>query len=449
MCCFFRLQRERMPSMNSNTDLWNEILKLLSKDLPDTSINAWFGNCRVLEVQENLLLLHCPSEYSREIILGRYADLLKKALKELFGADFELSILTTEEMEQYLDKNRGPASDPFGSEEFTFDRFIVGPSNKFAYAAAKGVGENQVKVYNPLLIYGDSGLGKTHLIYSIAHAFRHSNPKSRIVYIKGDDFTNELIAAIQTGHNREFREKYRLADLLLVDDVQFIAGKVQTQEEFFHTFNTLYESGRQIVLTSDRPPKEMLRLEDRLRSRFEAGLLADIQPPDYETRAAIVKTKAARMGIPLAEDAGKYIAENIKANIRQIEGILKKIRAYIDLQGVGAVNMELVQRITKEIIDSEKAYAPEYIIGKVADFYDISPEDVIGKGKTKDVANARQISTYLIRKLTGQTLEQIGEVMGRDHTTVLHSIRKVEENLQNDPKLVDAVHDITANITNK
>ena len=435
--------------MNSNTDLWNEILKLLSRDLSDTAISTWFGDCRVLEVQENLLLLHCPSEYSRDIILGRYADLLKKVLKELFGADFELSILTTEEMEQYLAQRRSPASDPFGSEEFTFDRFIVGPSNKLAYAAAKAVGENQVKNYNPLLIYGDSGLGKTHLIYSIAHAFRNSNPKSRIVYIKGDDFTNELVNSIQTGHNREFREKYRLADLLLVDDVQFIAGKVQTQEEFFHTFNTLYESGRQIVLTSDRPPKEMLRLEDRLRSRFEAGLLADIQAPDYETRVAIVKTKASRMGIPLAEDAGKYVAENIKANIRQIEGILKKIRAYIDLQGVGAVNMELVQRITKEIIDSEKAYAPEYIIGKVADFYDISPEDVIGKGKTKDVANARQISTYLIRKLTGQTLEQIGEVMGRDHTTVLHSIRKVEENLQNDPKLVDAVHDITANITNK
>ena len=435
--------------MNSNTDLWNEILKLLSRDLSDTAINTWFGDCRVLEVQDNLLLLHCPSEYSRDIILGRYAELLKKALKELFGADFELSLLTTEEMEQYLAKHRGPAADPFGSEEFTFDRFIVGPSNKLAYAAAKAVGENQVKNYNPLLIYGDSGLGKTHLIYSIAHAFRHSNPKSRIVYIKGDDFTNELVNSIQTGRNREFREKYRLADLLLVDDVQFIAGKVQTQEEFFHTFNTLYESGRQIVLSSDRPPKEMLRLEDRLRSRFEAGLLADIQPPDYETRVAIVRTKATRMGIPLAEDAGKYIAENIKANIRQIEGILKKIRAYIDLQGVGAVNMELVQRITKEIIDSEKAYAPEYIIGKVADFYDISPEEVIGKGKTKDVANARQISTYLIRKLTGQTLEQIGEVMGRDHTTVLHSIRKVEENLQNDPKLVDAVHDITANITNK
>ncbi len=435
--------------MNSNADLWNEILKLLARDLSDTAVSTWFGDCRVLEVQDNLLLLHCPSEYSREIILTRYADLLKKVLKELFGADFEISILTTEEMEQYLEKHRSPASDPFGSEEFTFEKFIVGNSNKMAFAAAKAVAENLANKYNPLLIYGDSGLGKTHLLYSIAHAIRHNRPKSRIVYIKGDDFTNELIGAIQTGRNSEFREKYRRADLLLVDDIQFIAGKVQTQEEFFHTFNTLYESGRQIVLTSDRPPKEMLRLEDRLRSRFEGGLMVDISPPDYETRVAIVKTKAARLGIPLAEDAGNYIAENIKANIRQIEGILKKIQAYIDLQGAGAVNMELVQRITKEIIDSEKAYAPEYIIAKVADFYDITPDEVIGKGKTKNVANARQMSIFLIRKLTGLTLEQIGEVMNRDHSTVLHSIRKVEESLQNDPKLVDTVHDITANITNK
>ena len=435
--------------MNSNADLWNEILKLLARDLSDTAVSTWFGDCRVLEVQDNLLLLHCPSEYSREIILTRYADLLKKVLKEIFAADFEISILTTEEMEQYLEKHRSPASDPFDSEEFTFEKFIVGNSNKMAFAAAKAVAENLANKYNPLLIYGDSGLGKTHLLSSIAHAIRHNRPKSRIVYIKGDDFTNELIGAIQTGRNSEFREKYRRADLLLVDDIQFIAGKVQTQEEFFHTFNTLYESGRQIVLTSDRPPKEMLRLEDRLRSRFEGGLMVDISPPDYETRVAIVKTKAARLGIPLAEDAGNYIAENIKANIRQIEGILKKIQAYIDLQGAGAVNMELVQRITKEIIDSEKAYAPEYIIAKVADFYDITPEEVIGKGKTKNVANARQMSIFLTRKLTGLTLEQIGEVMNRDHSTVLHSIRKVEESLQNDPKLVDTVHDITANITNK
>jgi chromosomal replication initiator protein len=240
-----------------------------------------------------------------------------------------------------------------------------------------------------------------------------------------------------------------MADLLLVDDIQFIAGKIQTQEEFFHTFNTLYESGRQIVLTSDRPPKEMLRLEDRLKSRFESGLLADIQPPDYETRVAIVRTKAARLGIPLSQEAVTYISENIKANIRQIEGILKKIQAYIDLQGVDVVTMELIQQITKEIIDSEKAYAPEFIIEKIADFYNISPEEISGKGKTRNVANARQMAIYLIRKLTGLTLEQIGDVIGRDHSTVLHSIRKIEESIANNPSLADAARDVTANITNK
>ena len=436
--------------MNSNKDLWNEILKLLSRDLSDTALATWFGDCQVLDLQDNLLLLHCPSEYSREIILTRYADLLKNALKELFSADFDVSILTTEETEQYLKQHRSPASaDPFGSEEFTFEKFIVGNTNRMACAAAKAVAERATGEYNPLLIYGESGLGKTHLLYAIGHVRRNSTPATRIVYIKGDDFTNELIEAIQTGRNREFREKYRQADLLLVDDIQFIAGKVQTQEEFFHTFNTLYESGRQIVLTSDRPPREMLRLEDRLRSRFEWGLMVDIAPPDYELRAAIVKTKAARLGIPLGDEAADYIAENIKSNIRQIEGILKKIRAYIDLQGVDTVNMELVRSITKEIIDSEKAYAPEYIIAKIADYYNVTPEEVTGKGKTKNVANARQMATYMIRKLTGNTLEQIGAIMGRDHATVLHSIRKVENSLANDPSLNDDIRDITANITNR
>ena len=441
--------RKGGDAVNSNADLWNEIKRQLAQEISETAIETWFGECRVLEVQDNLLLLHCPSDYSRRVILQRYTDLLKRALHTLFSADFEVSILNSEELQAYLDQRRSPGSDPFGSGEFTFEKFIVGGSNRMAYAAAKAVSEDVGQRYNPLLIYGDSGLGKTHLLYSIANVIRHDKPQSRIVYIKGDDFTNELISAIQTGRNSEFREKYRRADLLLVDDIQFIAGKVQTQEEFFHTFNTLYESGRQIVLTSDRPPKEMLRLEDRLRSRFEGGLMVDIQPPDYETRVAIVRTKAARLGIPLTEEAVIYISENIKANIRQIEGILKKIQAYMDLQGVGAVNMELIQQITKEIIDSEKVYAPEYIIGKVADYYNTTPEEILGKGKTKNVANARQMCTYLIRKLTGHTLEEIGEITHRDHSTVLHSIRRIEDNLPNDPALNDTIRDITANITNK
>ena len=436
-------------SVNSHADLWNEIKRQMAQEISETAVDTWFGDCRILELQDNLLLLHCPSDYSRKMILSRYTDLLKRALRTLFSADFEVSLLSSDELQAYLTKQKAPASDPLGSEEFTFEKFIVGNTNRLAYAAAKAVAENATNKYNPLLIYGESGLGKTHLLYSIANFIRHTKPQSRIVYIKGDDFTNELVEAIQKGRNSEFREKYRMADLLLVDDIQFIAGKPQTQEEFFHTFNTLYESGRQIVLTSDRPPKEMLRLEDRLKSRFEGGLLVDIQPPDYETRMAIVKTKAARLGIPLTEEAATYISENIRTNIRQIEGILKKIQAYIDLQGVGVVTMDLVQQITKEIIDSEKAYAPEYIIEKIADYYNITPDEIIGKGKTRNVANARQMSIYLIRKLTGQTLEDIGKLIGRDHSTVLHSIRKVEESLTTDPSLADTVRDVTANITNK
>ena len=435
--------------MNSHADLWKEIKRQMAQEISETTVETWFGECRILEVQDNLLLLHCPSDYSRKIILSRYLEPLKKALHTLFSADFEVSILNPEELQAYLGKGKSAVPEALGSEEFTFDKFIVGNTNRFAYAAAKAVAENATNKYNPLLIYGDSGLGKTHLLYSIANHIRNSKPQSRIVYIKGDDFTNELVQAIQTGRNSEFREKYRMADLLLVDDIQFIAGKIQTQEEFFHTFNTLFEAGRQIVLTSDRPPKEMLRLEDRLKSRFESGLLADIQPPDYETRVAIVRTKAARLGIPLSQEAVTYIAENIRANIRQIEGILKKIQAYIDLQGVDVVTMELVQQITKEIIDSEKAYAPEYIVEKIADYFNLTPEEITGKGKTRNVANARQMAIYLIRKLTGQTLEDIGKLIGRDHTTVLHSIRKVEENLASDPRLADTVRDVTANITNK
>ncbi len=435
--------------MNSHADLWKEIKRQMAQEISETTVETWFGECRILEVQDNLLLLHCPSDYSRKIILNRYLEPLKKALHTLFSADFEVSILDPEELQAYLGKGKSAVPEALGSEEFTFDKFIVGNTNRFAYAAAKAVAENATNKYNPLLIYGDSGLGKTHLLYSIANHIRNSKPQSRIVYIKGDDFTNELVQAIQTGRNSEFREKYRMADLLLVDDIQFIAGKIQTQEEFFHTFNTLFEAGRQIVLTSDRPPKEMLRLEDRLKSRFESGLLADIQPPDYETRVAIVRTKAARLGIPLSQEAVTYIAENIRANIRQIEGILKKIQAYLDLQGVDVVTMELVQQITKEIIDSEKAYAPEYIVEKIADYFNLTPEEITGKGKTRNVANARQMAIYLIRKLTGQTLEDIGKLIGRDHTTVLHSIRKVEENLASDPELADKVRDVTANITNK
>ena len=436
--------------VNSHSDVWNGVLKILETRLSPTAVATWFGDCRIVDLQENSIVLHTSSAYSRNIIMNRYASMVQDALRDIFAAEFSISVIDDEELERYLRSSRElPGGEVGGSEQFTFEKFVVGGSNKIAYAAAVAVSQNPAIKYNPLFIYGDSGLGKTHLLYSIAHALRKSNPNYRIVYIKGDDFINELISAIQTGQNSEFRDKYRRADLLLVDDIQFIAGKTQTQEEFFHTFNALYESGKQIVLTSDRPPKDMLRLEDRLKSRFEAGLMVDVQPPDFETRVAIVKNKSLRLGIPIADDVCFYIAENIKANIRQIEGILKKIQAYIELEAESSISMELVERISKDVIRSEKSYAPEFIIEKIAAYYNLSVEDILGKGKTKNIANARQTAIYLMRKLTGLTLAEIGGALNRDHSTVLHSIRKIEDSIATDSELADTIRDITANITNK
>ena len=440
--------KEDLP-LNSASDVWQAVLKLLEQHLSPTAISTWFSDCQVVELLDNRLILHTPSEFSQNIIMTRYLDLVKDALKEIFAADFDVQVIGDEELARRINRQPPLRQEFLGSDQFTFDKFVVGPTNRIAYAAALAVSQNPATKYNPLFIYGDSGLGKTHLLYSIANALRISHPDFRIVYIKGDDFTNELINAIQTGSNSEFREKFRMADLLLVDDIQFIAGKIQTQEEFFHTFNALYESGRQIVLTSDRAPKDMLRLEDRLKSRFEGGLMVDVQPPDYETRVAILKNKAARMGIPLAEEACIYIAENIKSNIRQIEGILKKIQAYLELERAENLDMDLVENITKEVIRSERSYTPEYIVEKTASFYDLSPEDILGKGKTKNIAAARQMATYLMRKLTTLTLEEIGGVLNRDHSTILHSIRKIEDSVNTDAALSDTVRDITANIMNK
>ena len=432
--------------MNSYAEVWEKVCTLLEQSLSSISVDTWFRNCTVMDLTADRLILHAESPFTRDTIRERYTDLLKSTLHEIYGLDFEVTVLAEGDL---IDPPKQPEKDPFAGDVFTFEKFIVGPSNRLAFAAAQGVADNPAVVYNPLLIYGDSGLGKTHLMYSIAHSIRNHFPDHRIVYIKGEDFTNELVEAIKTGRNSEFREKYRQADLLLVDDIQFISGKERTQEEFFHTFNTLYESGKQIVLTSDRPPKDMLRLEDRLRSRFEGGLLVDVQPPDYETRVAIIRTKAQRMGFSLTVETVAYIADNIKANIRQIEGILKKIQAYIQLQGEGIIGMDLIRRITKEVIDSEKAFTPEYIISKIADYFNITSEDILGKSKIKTVANARQIAIYLIRSLTGLTLDNIGKVFGRDHSTILHSIRKVEDALPNDPETADIIRDITANISNK
>ncbi len=436
--------------MNNAMEVWEAVLKLLEEKLSVTAIRTWFTDTEIVELKNNMLVLHCPNPYRRNILLNMYAEPIKDALHEIFGSgDFEIMVLTDNEYSDYAGEVKTEV-DPLDDSRFTFDRFVVGASNRIAFAAATAVASKPATTYNPLFIYGGPGLGKTHLLYAIGHEIRRARPSAHIVYIKGDDFTNELVEAIQSRRNLEFRDKYRYADLLLVDDIQFIAGKIQTQEEFFHTFNTLYEAGRQIVLTSDRAPKEMLRLEERLRSRFEWGLLVDIQPPDYETRLAIVKKKAQRMGVPLEDEIAEYIAENVTENIRQLEGTVKKILAYRELIPGAKVDLELVNRIVREIIRGDRDYTPDLIVEKVAAFYDVTPEDARGGSRQKNVALARQISMYLIRKLINLPLTDIGAIFsGRDHSTVMHAIKKVETQMSEDAKFSDTIRDITANITNK
>ena len=432
--------------MNSSYDVWKKIMELLEPQLTATTVTTWFDDTVPVDMTDTTFILYTPSDYKREIISRRYVPLLKEALHELFSADFEVQILNDAEMEQ-----RGadaPAASMVVKAEYTFENFIVGNSNKFAHAAARSVADHPAQSYNPLFIYGESGLGKTHLLHAIAHTVQKNHPAFKIVYVKGDDFTNELVRSIREGKNTEFRDKYRQADLFLVDDIQFIAGKIQTQEEFFHTFNCLYEEKRQIVLTSDRPPKEMTRLEDRLKTRFEWGLLADVQPPDYETRLAIIKTKAIRLGMDLPDAVLEYIAENVTANVRQIEGTVNKILAFRDLMD-DSINVNTVSRAVRDMFkdQSDLLPSPGLIIDEVSKFYGLESADLRGQQRNRTTVLARQIAMYLIRRMTNLSLSDIGkEFNGRDHTTAMHSISRIEELLKTDSQISEVVKDITANI---
>lgn len=436
--------------MNFPADIWPKVLSLMEGDMTATTINTWFDDATPVALDANRFVLHTPSNFKRDIIMARYLPVIQKALHELFSADFEVVVLGEGELEDFGKKKTDDVFLP-GTEEYTFERFVVGASNKFAHAAAQAVAERPAQTYNPLFIYGESGLGKTHLLYAIAHQVRQRQPEARIVYIKGDDFTNELIASIREGKNAEFREKYRQSTLLLVDDIQFIAGKKQTQEEFFHTFNTLYESGRQIVLTSDRPPREMTQLEDRLQTRFEWGLMVDVAPPDFETRLAIIKNKAALLGVQLPDDISSFIAENLTANVRQIEGALNKLLAYRDLLG-NQVDGEAVSRAVKDMLKKYNEFVPSpaLIIEYICRYYDVDEEQVRGQGRKRDLMEARQTAMYLIRRMTNLSLNDIGKEFGdRDHTTVLHSLDQVEKKMRSDPAYAEKVKEITTNINNK
>lgn len=432
--------------MNSLNDIWDKIIEILSHQLTATAINTWFSDCTPVDIEDSRLVLHTTSDFKRDIINFRFGDTIKAALSDLFSCDFDLLILSGDEISDFAIKKKVDSSLP-EMAGYTFDRFIVGNSNKFAHAAAIAVAENPGKTYNPLFIYGNSGLGKTHLLLAIGQQIHERSPEKSIAYIKGDEFTNQLVKSIKDGTAEEFRQKYRNVDLFLVDDIQFIAGKQQTQNEFFHTFNNIFEAGHQIVITSDRPPLEMSILDDRLRTRFEGGLMADIQPPDLETRMAITRNKAGQLGLLLSDEAVEYIANNITANIRQLEGVIKRLTAYKEILD-DVITIDSVKRAIKDVIRiGTYIPTPESIIRETARYYSLKAEDLKGQSRSKNTAMARQVSMYLMRSLTNLSLKDIGaEYEDRNHATVLSSIRKVEDLLKTDPTMAGTVRDITSNI---
>ena len=439
--------------MNSVADVWDNVLAQLKRDLSETTIATWFDELKAVDIRGNTFVLHCANDFKRGYIETLFLKNIKAALHDIFSMEFEVSILDDAGLADLSGGEPKKQSDRFTSDEFTFETFVVGPSNKLAYAASVAVAEHPAQNYNPLLIYGDSGLGKTHLIYAIANVIRKNDPRSKIAYVKGDDLTNELVAAIQAGPNKtaEMREKYRQADLLLVDDVQFIAGKKQTQEEFFHTFNNLYESGRQIVLTSDRPPSEMTQLEDRLRTRFEWGLLVDVAPPDFETRLAIIKNKAALLGLDLPDKVTVYIAQNVTSNVRQLEGTINKIMALKDLLG-NDTDEETVSRAIQDMLRRNNEYVPtpEAILDYISKYYNVEQSVIRGQQRIRDAVQARQIAIYLIRSMTNLSLDDIGkEFDNRDHSTVLYSIQQVEKKMKKDAAFAETVKEIKTNINAK
>ena len=430
--------------MNSLNDVWNEVVRVLSKDMTPTAVATWFSDCEPVDIDGNTLLIKTVSDFKRDIIYSRFGETIRGVLSDLFSSDFDFQLLLPDEADNYKEhaKEKDPLPELAG---YTFDRFIVGKSNEFAHAAAVAVAEKPGEAYNPLFIYGNSGLGKTHLLLSIGQYIREHYPEKKIEYIKGDDFTNQMVRALKQGAAEEFRTRYRNVDLFLVDDIQFIAGKERTQEEFFHTFNNLYEAGKQIVITSDRPPMEMTLLDDRLRTRFEGGLMADIQPPDVETRMAIIRNKAAQLGLVLSDEAVEKIASKITSNIRQLEGAIKKLTAYTQIMNrvITAEDVDIL------LTDNFQDYnvQPDRIIRETARYYNLRTEELRGQNRSKIPTLARQIAMYLMRTLTDLSLNEIGaEFEDRNHATVLSSIRKIEDLIRSDPYMASTIRSITSNI---
>lgn len=439
-----------MP-LNSIEDLWAKICEECKKSVSEIAFNTFFGYLKPESIDSKEFVFSTGYEYMRDTIEELYKDIIEDSIKTVTGLEITARFIFSDDEESIV--RAETASEGLTFEDFfTFDNFIVGKSNDFAYSAAMAVADKSDIVYNPLVIFGPSGVGKTHLILAIKNYIKKKYPYRKVEYTRGEDFTNQLIDALQKGKMgmgmlEDFRQKYRKTDVLLIDDIHFIAGKEQTQEEFFNTFNALYQSNKQIVVTIDRPIKELKTLDDRIRSRLSSGLFADIYAPDFETRVGIINKKAEQANIKLQDNIVYYIAEHIKSNTRQLEGIVKKLEAYINLQNK-TPNIAIVQTFIKDIImdTANEPIKVDRIISEVARSYNVSENDILSNKRTKNLVLARQVAMFIARETTDLSYKAIGECFGKDHTTVLYNVNQVDKFLKDKPYEKNLVYDIINNL---
>ena len=439
--------------IESINDVWKAVCdECINKQyFTEIAYGVWFADIIPIKMENGKFICSIYSSYKKSIVESNFKNFVEIALKDILGFQIEFELLLSDEDGSIIQNKPEENLNPNNSFEssFTFENYIVGSSNRFAHAAAMAVADSEqtINLYNPLLIYGNSGVGKTHLLLAVKNHASKKFPNKKIEYIRGEEFTNNMIKALQEGSIDEFKNRYRNIDIFLMDDIHFIAGKDQTQEEFFNTFNALYQNNKQIIVTCDRPLKEIKTLEDRIRSRFEGGVMADITPPDFETRVGIINTKASLLNLTLEENIVYFIAEHIKMNTRQLEGVVKKLQAYVNLQNK-TPTISVVQGFIRDVISdtSPEPIKVDEIIVQVSKTFNVSEKDIISKRKTAAVAFARQVAMYIARETTELSYKAIGESFGKDHATVLYNVQKIEEHLKNNPFDKELVEDIIKNL---
>ena len=441
--------------IESIKDVWKAVCDecLKRQYITEIAYGVWFADIVPIKMENGKFVGSIYSSYKKSIVESNFKNYIELALKDIMGFPIEFELLLSDENGSIIstnpeEKNNDNSHNSFESN-FTFENYIVGSSNRFAHAAAMAVADSEVTInqYNPLVIYGNSGVGKTHLLLAVKNHINKKFPSKKVEYIRGEEFTNNMIAALRDGTIEDFKNRYRNADCFLMDDIHFIAGKDSTQEEFFNTFNSLYQNNKQIIVTCDRPPKDIKTLEERIRSRFEGGVMADITPPDFETRVGIINTKASLLNLSLDENIVYFIAEHIKMNTRQLEGVVKKLQAYVNLQNK-TPTISVVQGFIRDII-SDTTPEPikiDEIIFQVSKTFNVSEKDIISKRKTAAIAFARQVAMYIARETTELSYKAIGESFGKDHATVLYNVQKIEEHLNNNPFDKELVEDIIKNL---